>query len=74
VPRHSKQDPGVRRIGCCTILHRCEVMVLMRCTFFFYLLHLSVGTYFFTRSRPPETKHMFAVGAFFCLELDYCEF
>jgi len=28
--RHSKQDPGLRRIRCCMVLHRNEVMVLMR--------------------------------------------
>jgi len=49
--RHSKQGTCLCRIGCCTVLHRSEVMVLMRRAFF-YLRHLSVGTDIYTRSKP----------------------
>jgi len=69
--RHSEQDPGLRRIRCCTVLHHSEVMVLM-CRAFFYLWHLNVATDAFTRSKHTYTQHMFAVCAFFDLELHYC--
>jgi len=70
--RHSEQDPGLRRIRCCTVIHRSEVVVLMRHTFF-YLWHLSVGTDVYTRSKPTYMQHMFTDCAFFDLELDCCE-
>jgi len=47
------------------------MMVLMRREIF-YLWHLNVGTDVQT-SKPTYTQHMFAVRAFFDLELDYCE-
>jgi len=44
-------------------------MVLLRRAFF-YMWHLSVGTDDYARSKPTYTQHMFAVCAFFDLELD----
>ena len=51
------------------LLHRNEVMVLMCCAFFY----LRIRTDVYTWSKPTYTQHMFAVCAFFYLELEYCE-
>jgi len=56
------------------VLHRSEVMVLMRHAFF-YLRHLSVGTDMSAQGVSPLIRNtsLLSVCAFFDLELDYYE-